>query len=191
MPFGEYTKKHIFKPLDMNETSWYIRDIDTKKQAVPYVYISAENVDSQYIKFVNETLGLYKDRPVKEGFLPLSLYSFPNIPDGLIRTSVRQLGRFLMMYIGEGNYGGRQILQKATVGTMLSDDHFGTGLCWYTSHIKNAGNVWIHDGGDPGVGTVMMFNKTDKTGVIIFTNGSGAGIGKIASRLFEEVAKLQ
>lgn len=190
-PFSEYTKKGIFEPLEMNETSWYIRDIDTKKQAVPYLYVSAKEADSQETKLISEALGLYKGRPVKEGFLPLRLYSFPNISDGLVRTSVHQFGHFLMMYINEGNYKGKQILQKATVNTMLSNDHFGRGLCWSPAQIKDVGNVWIHGGGDPGIGTVIMFNKTDKTGLVIFTNGSGAGIDKIVSRLFEEAGKPQ
>jgi CubicO group peptidase (beta-lactamase class C family) len=186
--FGEYTKEHIFTPLDMNETSWYIRDIDAKKQAVPYIYVSAEDTKNEDIKRLNEKLGLYKNRPVKEGFLPLGLYSFPNIPDGLVRTSVHQLARFLMMYIGEGNYKGTTILQKATVDTMLSDNHFGRALCWYQTQMENVGNVWLHSGGDPGIRTVMMFSETNKTGVIIFTNGPGDGIGKIITRLFEEAA---
>lgn len=188
--FGEYTKKHIFIPLDMKETSWYIRDIGIKRQAVPYIHVSAKNADSQDIRSLNETLGLYKNRPVEEGFLPLGLYSFPNIPDGLVRTSVLQLARFLMMYIGEGTYKSTMILQKATVETMLSEDHFGRGLCWNQAKVKNAGNVWFHSGGDPGISTVMMFNKESKTGVIIFTNGSGEGMGRIASRLYEEAGKL-
>jgi len=96
-----------------------------------------------------------------------------------------------MMYIGEGNYKGTKILQNATVDTIFSDDHFGRGLCWVESQIENAGNVWGHSGGDPGVGTNMTFQETNKTGVIIFTNGSGGGIGKIASRLYEEAGQLQ
>ena len=191
MNFNDYTKKHIFSPLDMNETSWYIRDIDTKKQAVPYIYVSANNVDNQDLKLLNETLGLYKNKPVKEGFLPLGLYSFPNISDGLVRTSVHQLARFLMMYIGEGTYKDTKILQKETVDTILSDDHFNRGLCWYESQLENVGSAWGHGGGDPGISTAMLFKKSNKTGVIIFTNGAGGGLSKIASRLFEEAGKLQ
>jgi CubicO group peptidase (beta-lactamase class C family) len=190
VPFGEYTREHIFEPLGMNETSWYIRDIDAKKQAVPYVYVSEESVDNQDIKLLNETLGLYKKQMVKEGFLPLGLYSFPNIPDGLVRTSVHQLARCLMMYIGEGNYKGTQILQKGTVDTILSDDHFGRGLCWYQAQIENVGSVWLHSGGDPGIRTVMMFNETNNIGVIVFTNGSEEGLGKIITRLYAEAAKV-
>lgn len=191
MTFDEFTKKHIFTPLGMNETSWYIRDIDTNKQAVPYIHISAKHADNPDLKSLNETLGLYKNSPVKEGYLPLSLYSFPNISDGLVRTSVHQLGRFLLMYIGEGSYRGRKILEKATVSTILSDDHFGRGLCWHESKLVNGGKVWMHSGGDPGIGTVMMFQITKRAGVIIFVNGSAGGIGKIITRLFEEIDRLQ
>ena len=38
-PFGDYCKTHIFEPLGMGETSWYLADIDTARHAVPYSYV--------------------------------------------------------------------------------------------------------------------------------------------------------
>ena len=191
MAFDEYTKEHIFAPLGMNETSWYIRDIDTKKQAVPYLHVTAENVDDPDMTSLNEKLGWHGNRPIKEGWLPLSLYSFPNISDGLVRTSVNQLGRFLQMYINEGRFQGREILKKETWDTMLSDDHFGRGLCWNEATVSGGRKAWMHSGGDPGIGAVMMFQKTERTGLIVFVNGPPGGIGKIITRLLEEIDRLE
>lgn len=189
-PFGEYTKKNIFEPLEMDETSWYIRDIETKKQAVPYFYVAAKHVDMPELKAINEKLGLYKDRPVKEGFLPLGLYSFPNVSDGLVRTSVRQFSHFLAMYLNDGNYKGKQILQKATVDTMLSSDHFGRGLCWYSTQ-KDGHTFWQHGGGDPGISTMISFDRANKSGLVLFANTSSGGLEDIVARLAEEAGRLQ
>jgi len=40
MDFERYCKMHIFTPLGMKETGWKLADIDTRKHAVPYTYIS-------------------------------------------------------------------------------------------------------------------------------------------------------
>ncbi len=194
-PFGEYTKKNIFDPLGMSETSWYIKDIDTKKQAVPYYHVSARDAGDPELRAVNAKLGLHGDKPVEEGFLPLGLYSFPNISDGLVRTSVRQFGRFLAMYLNDGDYQGKRILRKTTVDTMLSAGHFGRGLCWDTSELGDGDTYWVHGGGDPGIRTMIAFNRENRTGLVLFTNISsgeaGKGVREIISRLLVEAKRLQ
>jgi CubicO group peptidase (beta-lactamase class C family) len=186
--FSDYTKKHIFKPLDMNQTSWYLKDLEGIPQARPYEYIPKKYVDHPEVKKLNSMLGLHKDRPVKEGYLPLSFYSFPNISDGLLRTSVHQLSRFLMTYMNEGRYKDYTILKEVTIRSMLSDNHFGRGLCWYKTKIKEVGTLWGHDGGDPGISTEMGFRKSDNTGVIIFTT-SGGYVGRLLQLLYEKAEK--
>lgn len=181
--FAEYTKNHIFAPLEMTETSWYIRDIDLKKQAVPYIYVPADQTENAFIMEMNNTLGLHKDKPLEEGFLPLDFYSFPNISDGLVRTSVNQLSRFLLMYIGGGEYRGAQVLKKSTVDTMLSSDHFSRGLCWEQSRNKQR---WYHSGGDPGIRTMALFDPARRWGLIVFSTGSGGGMEKVLTRLIAE-----
>jgi hypothetical protein len=160
------------------------RDIEVKKQAVPYLYFSAKDARGPEAKAANEALGRYRDRQVKEGFLPLGLYSFPNISDGLVRTSVRQFSHFLAMYLNDGSYKGKRILRKTTVDTMLSNDHFGRGLCWY----KEGNEFWQHGGGDPGIVTLIAFDRTKKAGLIVFISGTSNeaydGLHKILIRLF-------
>ena len=117
-----------------------------KKQAIPYIYLPAEEIGLRAVKEFNDKLGLCPDRPIKEGYLPIALYSFPNVSDGLVRISVRQLSCFVIMYLNDGNYNGKQILQKTTVDTMLFSDHFGRGLCWYTEKTKDGRVFWTHGG---------------------------------------------
>ena len=186
-PFAEYTNKHIFESLGMTNTSWYIRDIDPKTQAVPYLYIPADQTTNPLIVKANKTLGLYKDRPIEEGFLPLDFYSFPNISDGLVRTSVNQLARFLLMYLDGGQFKGTQILKESTLDTILSDNHFGRGLCWSQSRDKK---IWLHTGGDPGIRTIVLINPGEQWGVIIFLTGSGDSLSPLMVRLVEEAGRF-
>jgi CubicO group peptidase (beta-lactamase class C family) len=119
------------------------------------------------------------------------LYSFFNYPDGLIRTSVRELSQFLRAYINDGVFENKRILKKETVQTMLSNEHFGRGLCWYELKLKSGDAAWGHGGGDPGISTQMLFRPLDGVGVIIFFNFDSPrkASGEILDRLFEEAAK--
>jgi len=136
----------------------------------------------------------------REGYLPNCLYSFPNFPDGLLRTSVHQLARFLMAHINNGSYHDKRILQESTVReiltsqldpSMLPDEGKGLGLTWYQFRLDSGDLVWGHTGGDPGITTRMLFRPIDGVGVIVFTNtGWGWGLEEIAKRLFQEAPIL-
>ena len=108
IPFAQYTKTHIFVPLGMKRTGWHLSEIDRAQHAVPYAPVAdGDNPDEElesYRKF-----GLLGGEPVRDPVSgthrPLCLYSFPNYPDGSLRTSVSQLARLLLSYIGDGSCG--------------------------------------------------------------------------------------
>lgn len=178
VPFSTYCKKHIFAPLGMNHTAWHLSEMDISKHAVPYTFIPAGKTAKVLMKG-----GLIEKKVDKASFVPNCLYSFPNYPDGLIRTSVLQLACFLLAYMQNGSYKGAQILKKETVATMLSKEHFGRGLCWFNFDYKNS-IAWGHGGGDPGVSTGMMFRPADKTGFVLFSNTGGANLQDIVRKIF-------
>jgi len=198
--FSDYCKANIFEPLGMKETSWYLADLDTAKHAVPYTYVSNGEIRGRLLPAGGEVQEDDKARgaPVREGYVPNCLYSFPNFPDGLLRTSVHQLARFLMAHINNGSYEDKRILQESTVReilkpqldqSLLPDEGEGLGLAWYQWRSDSGDLVWGHSGGDPGITTRMLFRPTDGVGVIVFTNtGWGWGLEDIAKRLFQEAA---
>ena len=118
---------------------------------------------------------------------PHCLYSFPNYPDGLMRTSVRQLANFLMAYINDGTLGGTRLLQLQTVRMVLSSRHFGQALCWQAFELGND-ILWGHSGADPGIATLMAFRPGDGVGVIVFANFDGGRtiLNSVFERLFQE-----
>jgi len=157
--FSDYCQDKIFKPLQMNHTGWRLSEINQDKHVKLYSELP-ENGDELYLA----DSGFNRDQSSGDVY-PHCLYSFPNYPDGLVRTSVNDFSRFLRAYMSGGVLEGTRILKKATIDMMLSDQHFGRGLCW-----DGGSGVWGHDGGDPGVATYFGFTPEENLGIIVFFN---------------------
>lgn len=186
-PFNQYCKKHIFQPLGMKQTGWLLREVDTSRYITPYVYVTDENR--------NFLLGVTRLFPGESAFtlnsyIPTCLYGFPNYPDGLVRTSVRELTYFLMALLNKGELNGKRILKKATLEIMWTlqlTDNNSQGLTWRTTEFETpSGKVklWGHSGLDPGIQTFLYFNPANKTGVITFENNPADGINNIVGKLY-------
>lgn len=150
-PFNEYCNENIFEPLCMDNTGWFLREIDTSLVAHPYSYTGSEYVDN-------------------------GLYGYPDYPDGQLRTTVLSLAKFMYAHMNYGNFDGYQLLDSATVALMRSEivpDIVNLqGLIFYA--YKDAyGTWWGHNGGDAGVSTDMYFNDETNTGLIVLTNSDG------------------
>jgi CubicO group peptidase (beta-lactamase class C family) len=189
-----YTRKFIFEPLGMKKTGWLLSGIKVATHAVPYVRAD-DDPPSEELKACQKfgILGGEAERdPVSGDYRPLCLYSFPNYPDGALRTSVNQLARFLLAYVNNGSHGGTQVLAADTVRLMLTPQAATTphqGLCWATTQ-KSGQRYWGHNGGDPGIRTNMSFRVSDGVGAIVFVNRAGVDLSKINDRLFEESGRL-
>ena len=181
-PFSDYCREHIFEPLGMPATSWYLKDLDLSRHARPYSHIPA----GESRPIMQEEGGRTEKTSEAGGFYPHCLYSFPNYPDGLVRTSVLQLARFLQAYLNEGAFENKRILKPATVRTIFSHDHFGGGLCWMERALPGGDSIWAHSGGDPGINALMCFRSSDQAGIIILANTDDAGLGPLLLRLLQE-----
>jgi CubicO group peptidase (beta-lactamase class C family) len=174
-PFAEYTAEHILAPLHMSHSGWYIRDVDRSAHAIPHVFTAEGRA------FRN---GL-ANGDVNYGYQPLCLYSFPNYPDGLLRTSAAEFSLFIRAYLNADSV----LLQPDTYRAMLRAEveHGHTraqGLCWIAERRPDAKILWGHDGGDPGVTTKMLIDPEAGIGAAVFTNGSGHEVlNEIMSRL--------
>ena len=185
MPFVEYCKARIFKPLRMDETSWLIADLPRAKQAVPYTYISEGKARGQLLEEHPRSAGTLP----REGYIGNCFYSFPNLPDGLVRTSVNQLARFVIVWLNRGVSGGTRVLRADTVAEMLREQFPKLqGLAWRAEKSPGGDLVWGHGGADPGVSTTVRFRLSDKKGVLLFANTGGVGrqLSEISARLFQE-----
>ena len=190
-PFNEYCAEHIFRPLGMNETGWFLKDIDRGRHAIPHTYISARRAKHMK-KREKDPPELVAHIPKKGGFAPLYLYSFPNYPDGLLRTSTRQFARFLIANLNGGTYENQSILKPATLDEIFrvqfeESDEPGRqqGLAWVGGKDDEGRTVWSHSGGDPGVSTLAVIRPADKIGVAAFANAASFLPSKLVARLLE------
>ncbi len=173
--FAEYCQKHILTPLRMNETSWFLANLDTSHIARPYSW----------------TFSGYQSSPHQGN---------PWYPGGFLRSSSLQLARFLNALMQKGKLGDIRILDSSTVALLttahypripLSSGILSQGLIWYQQYFGNrlAGG---HSGGRrAGACTAMFYCEPEKSGVIVLTNQYGwESVAKIVSALFDYAAGL-
>ena len=161
--FDAYCRAHIFAPLGMTRTSWRLAEVDLSLLAVPY------------------------DR-TSSGFVAYEQYGEPNYPDGMLRTSVVELGKFLIAIMQGGTYNDTQILRSDTVEEMLKRQtklDKSQGLVWFKEKIAGR-TVWGHDGSDDGASATMWFDRKRNQGVILMANGEWKRENKLFERLFAE-----
>lgn len=176
LPFTEYCQRSIFEPLSMDNSGWALADIDRENHAIPY-----GSAPDQRLSASDDRNNDSDDTK----YHPYCLYSFTNYPDGLLRTSVNDLSRFLRAYIGSGAFQSTRILEESTVQKMLTVSHDRQGVCWRLPvHLPK--QMWGHSGGDPGVSTTMDFSPTNEIGVIVVSNFDGWKlVPEVSKALFE------
>lgn len=180
--FNDYCKENIFEPLNMKNTGWLLSEIDTNKHIRPYTYVTEENRND-----ILENKRLYPSESefAIGSFVENCLYSFPNYPDGLVRTSVRELSRYMIAIMNGGEYKSLRILKKETLDKMLSvqiENDDSQGLCWRKYEYES---LWGHGGSDPGISTHLIFDPKNKIGIIIFQNSRGGGQMEIIKELHQ------
>ena len=173
---NEYSKQHIFKPLKMDHSGWFLAEVDLANHSKLY--------DKQ-----GDTL---KSIP---------LYGLTTYPDGGVRTSVAELSRFFIALLNEGSYKGARILKKQSVEEMLRYQYDGaikpenvnpeklnSGIFWAT---KQGATMIGHAGTDPGVKTEMLSGLSKEVAVILFTNTtlSEKNMFKYHFPIFDELYK--
>jgi CubicO group peptidase (beta-lactamase class C family) len=170
-----YTKRHIFAPLKMDDTGWFLSEIALANQAKLYV--------SQFDLAV-----------------PIQPYRDITYPAGGARTSVSDLAKFFIALLNEGEYEGTRVLQKRSVDEMLRFEYTAANKPENVDlKEKNSGIFWQskfnvtrmgHGGTDPGLKTEMLTDLSKEIGVILFTNTSLDDQGMRAySAIFEDLWK--
>jgi len=163
----EYCRENIFEPLEMNETSFRLTNVNISKVAVPYKFLRRE-----YYPFIH--------------------YNILDYPAGGLRTSVVDLSHFLIAHMNDGVYDNTQILSPESVEEMhtvqyQSDTYnfqYGLGFqIWKTLTDTYIG----HSGGLYGVATKMVFRESDDIGIIMFFNKA---VGKQIDRFVFSMIEL-
>ena len=146
MDFSDWCQLHIFDPLQMHHTGWHLADLDVQLVASPH-----EREGGEYVVIPH--------------------YGYADYPDGQLRSSAQDMGRFLAMFAGLGSYQDTRILTADTVTEMqrIQLPAEGQGLVWYETSI--AGRAMMgHGGSDIGVRTKMFVRLDDGVGFVLLLN---------------------
>ncbi len=158
MPFDVYCKNNIFTPLEMSKTEWRLANTPLSELAIPY----SDEITS-----------------------PNPHYTFPDYPNGGLRTTALDLSKFLRMVILNGKLNDTQVLSSATM-TIMKTLQFGSSeqcLSFYYD-TTNGRRVLGHSGGEKGVTAEMYYDTKTNVGVIVFSNEEDAKLDNILSLLF-------
>jgi CubicO group peptidase (beta-lactamase class C family) len=138
--FNAFCKENIFTPLNMNNASFRISDLETEKVAMPY----------------------YED------LSPCGHYGVPFYPSTTLRSSVDDFSHFVIAMMNGGIYKGKRILKDSTVNEILRIQYANSwcGLLWW----KYSGGWYGGQGGFLGASSFMAFKKKDNIGILILSN---------------------
>jgi len=164
--FTDYTQQHIFTPLNMKTTSWTLENI-TQTISQPYE---------------------------KEGdeFVAVDHYTFPDYPNGWLRTTPRELSIFISTLTNKWSFNNYVLLEESTVDQMLQlqvpliDETVGLHMFLTQEEL----GLWGHNGWEQWVSTEMVFDPISKVGIIIFTNTSDADLEGMYIKGFELGKKM-
>ena len=202
MPFNEYCNENIFGPLEMNNTAWFLHEIDDIDQiAMPYS-LSGGNGNNCYdigcgiydesnpcfcdseCTYYDDCCSDYDEVCGEDGtgssedafaLIPINHYGYSDYPSGQLRTSALDLSRILTSYINGGQYNGIQILEQETIDLMQTAQiPFIDSEQGIIWYYKtsNQRTLFGHNGGDLGTITEMFYSVSDDIGVIVLCNTS-------------------
>ena len=194
--FAEFCRVNIFEPLGMAQTSWYLADVDTSLHATPYTLV--EKGEARGPSWGGNPLGVVGEEgstgQLEDGFHPNCLYNHPNFPDGFLRTSIRQISRYLQAYLNGGTLNGVTLLEEATLREMwreqLVHESRVQGLTWYAEKSDQHELYWGHGGSDPGINTDVRLRFSDATAAVVFTNTNGIRPGEATEQILFESENL-
>jgi CubicO group peptidase (beta-lactamase class C family) len=148
--FGEYLKQHIFTPLGMNDTSFFVTEANKARFTDVYHW------DKEKGALVKN-----EDRPDRPGFTdPNRLESGGG---GLVSTT-HDYARFAQMFLNKGALGGNTVLKPETVELMRTN-HIGDLKLYSDGTTANPGL--------PGVGFGLDFAVYDDSAVTGQPYGKG------------------
>ena len=165
--FMDLVARDVFEPLQMDDSAYLLADLDTKP-AVPYDHTGGRDLRAW------------------------PQYGYPTYPDGMIRSSARDMGRYLAAMGGDGSLDGVTVLPEARLTEMLTidkkagSDEDGQAVAWAMRKLDKR-PLYGHNGGDYGSFTEMWVDPETGTGFVLLMNGfpeTWSAIMKLERELF-------
>ena len=165
VPYRQYIKENIFKPLEMTNTEFDPTPVMSERLSVPYV--------------VNQDTG--KQEPAVR--IRAAVY-----PAGITYGTILDQSNWLILNLNNGVFKGKRIISEATMEQMFTRqyDQFkgriegiwgnetaGFGLTWW-SQVRDGDRYFAHSGSLAGYTAFLLGNRDRKFGFAILTNGHRA-----------------
>ncbi len=147
-PFDQYCKTHLFGPLEMHHTSWFLEPFQPDRLAAPYQY--------------SDSLGRYQKLPQGK---------FPDYPAGQLRCTVNDLAKFLACWSNDGVYADKHVMEARSVQSLTPKDLSLGFHTWFMYLLNTETPMYSHSGHGPGISTYMLYDPFSKRGLIILMNG--------------------
>lgn len=145
MSYEDFCQQNIFKPMDMNNTSWFLKNLDSSKVAKTYI------------------------KSKSKGFIFKGHNGYPDYPGGQLRTSIKDYSTLIAGFLNADD--NTFILKNETKEMIIppvDTPHLGY-YTWFIIAINN--NLYYeHGGGDTGVRTISIVEPDKKRAIIIFAN---------------------
>jgi CubicO group peptidase (beta-lactamase class C family) len=171
MALDDHSDKAIFEPLGMTNSGWHLEDHDVASVAVPYTRSGTSLV-------------------------PVSHYGYPDYPDGQLRASVADLGRYAAALLSGGQLDGDFILSTESVNRLFSpplNTYPDQGVFWFKSEMRGH-TAWGHSGGDLGVQTdLKIFPEAGFAFALLINSDQSqawTGLMQIERELIKKAEKL-
>jgi CubicO group peptidase (beta-lactamase class C family) len=167
--FNTYCKENIFQPLGMDHTFWRLDESIQSNSTIVQPYNFEKNK-----------------------FEAVQHYTFTDYPNGGLRSTGRDMFRFLSAFTQGGNVNNYQLLNSSTIDAMITPQipSLDNSMGLHLFQMNAANNLWGHDGGEEGVATIMAFNPDTKVGAIIFANQGDADLDEILVETYKLGLKL-
>lgn len=138
--FRDFCRKNILEPLEMQNSTFTISNLNEEILATPYLN--------------------YSD--------PLPQFIYRHYPAANLKSSIEDFSHFVIAFLNFGEYQGKKILDRSTVEKMfvVQNPATGTSLLWSNC----LGDCIGKQGGGAGFSTWAEWHFDSDRGMIIFSN---------------------
>jgi CubicO group peptidase (beta-lactamase class C family) len=160
LSFSEYMDQNIFRPLEMSNSYWLLRNIPHQNMARPHQWSDPEDEGN--------------------GLNVLPHYGYPDFPDGQLRTTTRDYLKFIKLILNGGRANGKQFISENLAEQFYTVQYPSAHEHQAVAFNYNEFDNWMyymlmrrlpsHTGGDPGVASVVTFDPEQKTAAVVLAN---------------------
>lgn len=158
--FSEYCNEALFRPLEMDNTNWHLKGLDTGRVVLGYGFPRGDSITS---------------------YQRVGPFGVPGYPEGMLRTTMQDFVKFLSVFVNGGRYKDYQALKPETVELMLSPQGIKNipsrsfpvkdiGLTWLIFDVDGE-ELYSMNGFSGSIFTNAFFSTKDNTIILYYYTG--------------------